>query len=426
MKMVLGKINVWIQVAAMLLFCLTARAGSIKSGIGSSYPSIQKAIDAAAAHDTVIVQPGHYHQGTVKINRPLTFLANGKVVLDGDNKVEVLTISANDVKIKGFTIIKSGELSTRDLAGIKVLASRNVQIEYNEVYDCNFGIYLSNTKNCRILHNKIQGNVAVDQNTGNGIHVWKADSVWIMYNSSTGQRDGIYFEFVTNSYIAENRSFENLRYGLHFMFSHSNTYSRNVFSKNGAGVAVMYSHHVKMFENSFNHSWGSSAYGLLLKDITDSRIVQNKFEYNSAGIYMEGSNRIQMEQNSFDNNGWALRIQASCMDNIITGNNFTANTFDVSTNGETQLNSFSNNYWDKYEGYDLNKDGFGDVPYRPVSLYSMIVEQLPPGLLFVRSFIVYLLDKAEKIIPSLTPLNLLDEKPVMRIITLKPSEKALL
>ena len=75
-------------------------------------------------------------------------------------------------------------------------------------------------------------------------------------------------------------------------------------------------------------------------------------------------------------------------------------------------------YWDKYEGYDLNKDNVGDVPYRPLSLFSVIVEQNPPAMLLYRSFIVTLLDRSEKIIPTLTPDNFIDQVPLMHIIPL--------
>jgi nitrous oxidase accessory protein len=78
------------------------------------------------------------------------------------------------------------------------------------------------------------------------------------------------------------------------------------------------------------------------------------------------------------------------------------------------LNAFSNNYWDKYEGYDMNKDGVGDVAYHPVSMYSMIVEENPNSLILLRSFMVNLLDKAERAIPSLTPENLMDGKPMIK------------
>jgi nitrous oxidase accessory protein len=188
----------------------------------------------------------------------------------------------------------------------------------------------------------------------------------------------------------------------------------NLFAENGSGVAVMYSNHVVMHRNTFRLNWGPNAYGLLLKEISDGKIIENIFDKNTTGIYMERTNRIQVKSNDFKNSGWAMRISASCDQNTIHNNNFFANTFDVATNGTMMLNRFYNNYWDKYDGYDLNKDGFGDVPYHPVSMYSMVIEQNPNSLLLLRSFMVSLLDKAEKAIPSLTPENLVDEQPLTR------------
>jgi nitrous oxidase accessory protein len=176
----------------------------------------------------------------------------------------------------------------------------------------------------------------------------------------------------------------------------------------------MFSHHVKMFGNFFKENWGDAAYGILLKEISDSHIQGNRFEKNTMGIFIEGASRIHMEKNSFLNNGWALKIQASCMEIELVKNNFVGNTFDVGTNGSLVLNTFDNNYWDKYDGYDLNKDKIGDIPYRPVSMYSMIVENNPPAMMLFRSFITTLMDKTEKVIPSLTPENLKDEHPMMK------------
>jgi nitrous oxidase accessory protein len=70
-----------------------------------------------------------------------------------------------------------------------------------------------------------------------------------------------------------------------------------------------------------------------------------------------------------------------------------SNTFDVATNGVLVLNSFNRNYWDKYEGYDLNKDHVGDIAFHPVSLFSMVVEKNPSAMMLFRSFITTLLDK---------------------------------
>ena len=198
------------------------------------------------------------------------------------------------------------------------------------------------------------------------------------------------------------------------MFSHNDSYVGNVFRNNGAGVAVMYSRNVRMEKNVFERNWGASAYGILLKDISNSHISNNRFIENTMGIHMEGSSRIEISRNLFQANGWAIKVQASCDDNRFYHNNFNRNSFDVATNGMMMLNKFSKNYWDKYDGYDMNRDGIGDVPYHPVSMYSMIVEQNPNSLMLLRSFAVSLLDKAEKAIPSLVPENLMDDKPMMK------------
>jgi len=202
------------------------------------------------------------------------------------------------------------------------------------------------------------------------------------------------------------------------MFSHNDAYISNILRNNGAGVSVMFTHGVKMFNNYFEDNWGDGAFGLLLKEISDSYVIGNKFTNNTSGIFMEGATRIRVEKNEFRNNGWGMKIQASCMDNTITANNFLSNTFDVGTNGSLVLNTFDRNYWDKYEGYDLSRDNTGDIPFHPVSLFSIIVEKNPPAMMLFRSFMVSLLDKTERIIPSLTPENLKDNYPYMKPLKL--------
>lgn len=242
--------------------------------------------------------------------------------------------------------------------------------------------------------------------------------MYIIGNNVSGHRDGIYFEFVTNSLVWRNVSRKNIRYGLHFMFSNNDTYISNVFEKNESGVAVMYTNNVNMYNNYFNDNWGGAAFGILLKDISDGEISGNYFGHNTTALDIEGCNRLKIFKNKFVNNGYAIKISASTLDNEITMNNFISNTFDVATNGTLVANSFTGNYWDKYEGYDLNKDGRGDIPYRPISLYSTIIESNPASLMLFRSIIVSLLDKTEKLLPGITPENLKDEKPYMKPLPL--------
>ena len=305
-----------------------------------------------------------------------------------------------------------------DYASIKLVDASNITLENNNIIGAYFAIHISNTSYAIVRNNTITGFPRSEQLTGNAIHLWKSSHALIENNHVQGHRDGIYFEFVTFSTIRNNLSEKNIRYGLHFMFSNDDSYINNIFRNNGAGVAVMYSKKVLMRDNHFEQNWGTSAYGILLKDISDSHIEHNTFFKNTVGIHLEGSSRMDIEKNIFKENGWAIKVQASCDDNNFHHNNFTGNSFDIATNGSISLNNFYNNYWDKYEGYDINKDGIGDVVYHPVSMYSMIIEQNPYALMLFRSFTVQLLDKAEKAIPSLTPENLVDTKPLMKSLKL--------
>ena len=393
-------------------------AAIIQVGSQHVFKTILPALKFAKNGDTVLVEKGFYKEGNIIINKEIYFLGRDFPTIDGDRKFEVLSIKSNNVTVKGFKIQHSGYATMDDPGGIKVYDSHHVTIIDNLVYDNFFGIYLQYSKNCIIKNNKIIAFGKEEQEIGNGIHCWKSDSLQIIGNYVSGNRDGIYFEFVTNSVIWRNISANNIRYGLHFMFSNEDAYFSNIFENNGAGVAVMYTKNVVMMNNTFKDNWGDAAYGLLLKDISDATIFNNRFINNTSAIFMDGGNRIKVEKNTFKANGWGLKIQASCMENVIENNNFLGNTFDVSTNSTLVQNKFISNYWDKYEGYDLNKDGLGDVPYRPLSLFSVIVESNPPAMLLFRSFMVTLLDKSEKILPSLTPENFIDNTPLIHALKL--------
>lgn len=398
----------------LFLSITSADARVIITGKGLPVQTLKQAVTLAKDGDTILLKNGVYREGNILLTRSITLLGEGNSVLDGNNKTELITISGKNITVKKIQFQNAGYSALNDFAAIKVIDASNILLEQNSITNSYFAIHVSNTSHCTIRNNRISGIPTSEQLTGNGIHLWKSSHALIENNYISGHRDGIYFEFVTESTIRNNLSENNIRYGLHFMFSHNDNYINNTFKKNGAGVAVMYSKKVIMTGNHFEENWGPSAYGILLKEITDGTINNNTFLKNTVGIYMEGSSRMEIQKNAFKNNGWAMKVQASCDDNNIHHNNFNGNSFDIATNGTMMLNKFFNNYWDKYEGYDINKDGIGDVPYHPVSMYAMIVEQNPTTLILMRSFMVSILDKAEKAIPSLTPENLLDDKPMMK------------
>lgn len=407
-------------ILSTLLLVVSTRAGARTISVGKSKPfqSIKSAIDVAENGDTVLVYPGIYKEGNIIIRKSIVLKGLDWAVIDGENKYEIISIKATGAIVEGFKLQHAGRSEIRDIGAIMIYDSYRVSVIDNILDDTNFGIYVQNSRNCTIKNNAITAYGTNEVQSGNGINCWQSDSLIIIGNKITGHRDGIYFEFVTNSLVLRNISTRNIRYGIHFMFSHHDTYIGNVFEENESGVAVMYTRNIHMYNNYFLNNWGDAAYGILLKDITDSDISGNHFTKNTVGIHMEGCSRNNVYKNTFYNNGWAVKIQASCDSNDFRNNNFVGNTFDIGTNGSLVLNTFNGNYWDKYEGYDLHKDNIGDVPYHPVSMYSMIIDSNPAAMMLLRSLIVSLLDKSEKILPGITPEGLKDEKPLMRPLPL--------
>lgn len=410
--------------AALVGTACAANAAMVRVGRGERCLSIQDGLKTAQPGDTVLVLDGVYNEHGLVVDKPVTLLGRGRAVIDAEDQGEILTVTHGGSAVVGFTLRNVGTSFMEDRAAIRLKNVEGVRIEANRLERAFFGIYAEHSRNIVIRRNILTGPAGREVNTGNGIHLWYCREAVIEDNEIHGHRDGIYFEFVERSRVARNVSTHNIRYGLHFMFSHEDTYIDNRFAENGAGVAVMYTHHVTMIGNVFEHNWGASSYGLLLKDIRDSEIRNNHFLRNTVGIYAEECNRIVAEENEFTGNGYAVRIMANSMDNAFRRNDFTGNGFDVVTNSRQSFNAFDSNYWSEYDGYDLDGDGVGDVPYHPVRLFSLLVEKSPPSIVLLASLFVTLVDTAERVMPVFTPETLVDSRPLMAAVAAQ-SDRAL-
>lgn len=376
--------------------------------------SIRDALSKVARGGTIVVHPGTYRDTTIVVSIPVSIVGDRYPVLDGESKRQIMTITSDSVTVRGLRFENVGVEFTEDLAAIKVVRASDCVIKDNRIDNAFFGIYLQEASRCVVEGNVLHAIRLRDATSGNGIHLWHSREITITGNHVSGHRDGIYFEFTREAHVRDNVSEDNLRYGLHFMYSDSCDYERNIFRHNGAGVAVMYTHNVRMTANRFEDNSGSSAYGLLLKEIADSRLERNVFSHNTTGLFADGATRLIANHNQFLNNGWALKLQSSTDDAVFSANNFVGNTFDVATNGRSNTSTFNGNYWSAYDGYDLNHDGVGDVSYRPVRLTSIVVADNTPALILLRSNFLTLLDAAERIFPALTPETLADSAPAMR------------
>ena len=216
--------------------------------------SIKDAIIQAKDFDTIIVKKGTYKEHDILVNKPLTIIGEKYPVIDGELKGEIITIISDNVTVDGLFIINVGTSYTEDYAAIRVRKSKNFLIQNLVLEKLFFGIYIEKSRNGKVFHNKIIGDAVEEYNSGNGIQLWYSKNVQIEHNFVQHVRDGIYLEFSDDCLIKNNVSTLNVRYGLHFMFSNDDTYQDNTFENNGAGVAVMFSKRIKMYNNIFKEN----------------------------------------------------------------------------------------------------------------------------------------------------------------------------
>jgi nitrous oxidase accessory protein len=423
-----------ILIAVLILltkFQVKPLSKEITVGEKAPYSSITEALENSNEGDTIVVKSGIYKENVV-INKGVFLVGENQPVIDGNYLDNVVKIEANGVTLKGFIIRKGGRDLLKEESGIKVVNSSAVKIEGNKLEDVIIGIYLYSSPGNTIRNNTSYGRAdfTTEEANGNGIHLWKSPNNTIEGNHIMKHRDGIYVEFSPGNSIRTNHCKRNVRYGLHYMYSDNNAFEGNVFEKNGTGSALMYSKNILLRKNIFKDNVGPNGFGMLLKSLNDSLAEENLITNNTVGIFMDDANRNILTKNIFSQNGWAIDLFSSSNNNAIYANDFLNNTFQVMTDTDRTTNRFyknsTGNYWDDYRGYngyDLNRDGIGDIPYKPVKLLSYLMKRYPDLTVFLESPGFRALEFAERVLPVLNPLELEDPYPLMNPIRVDKDSK---
>ena len=390
-----------------------------------SVSPLQERVDATPAGG-VLVLPDGVHTGQLVVSGPLTIEGTPRAILDGEGRHSVLVVTAHGVVLRGFTIRNSGYELMLDDAAILLDEADDAVIEDMILEDNNHGIYVRNAlrplvRGCRITGRR--GRVH-EENHGNGIHVWYAKDARVEANDVSGHRDGVYLSFAETARVAGNVFHDLDRFGLHSMYSQRNVIEHNLFTRNTAGVALMFSNRMRMEDNRFAHNRGHRTYGLLLRDCSDSNFLHNRLEDNTIGIFLDGSNRNVFRENIVAENGWGVIAYSSSEANVFTGNSFLNNDYQMSldmrrTHNRLHLDGVGN-YWSDARTYDLDGDGVGDAPYHPVSLFAFVSKQHPDLTVFAGSPAVYALDMAHRSLPALQLTELVDPHPLLAPVRVAP------
>lgn len=388
----------------------------VVGGADAQFQSVQAAIEAANAGDTVQVRAGAY-TGNVTLNKQIALEGIGRPVLRGEGLASVVTVFADGCAIRGFIIEHSGgDLNSED-SGI-LLKSSNNQIEDNELRDILYGIYLYSSHANTLRRNRIRGRPELEEgDRGAGLHLWNSPDNIIEDNTISEERDGMYIQSCSGNQIRRNRV-SNLRYGLHYMFSDRNVFEDNFFSNNVAGAAIMYSNHIEFRRNAFVHNRGFSSFGILFQACNELLAEENFIVDNATGIFMEALSKTTFRHNTIANNDVALQMFSSSDANIFTENNFVDNLSPLQLIGRTTTTKWSGNFWSDYDGYDLNEDGRGDVPLKIQNVFEFMEGNHPRLRLYLDSPAARAMAVAEKTFPILRGSSEIDESPLMRPVDL--------
>src|SRR6187549_306441 len=152
----------FIYILFLVILSHTVSAQTIVVAKTGAVKSIKRAIELAQPGDTILVKAGLYREGNIIIEKSIVLLGENFPVLDGENKVEILTVHAINTVISGFKFKDTGIASINDLAAIKLLDSKFIKIQNNQFENTFFGIYLANSSNVWIERNQLTSNAEAE------------------------------------------------------------------------------------------------------------------------------------------------------------------------------------------------------------------------------------------------------------------------
>jgi parallel beta-helix repeat protein len=352
---------------------------NINTGLG--YATIQEAIDADATLNghVIVVGAGTYYENVV-VNKSVSLIGEDKlsVIVDGRALGSVINITANNVRLTGFTVRDS----MYGYGGVHVYRSSGDNISGNVVRDNYNGVYMYGSSDDIVGGNDVLGNEygihlygssnvsvsgnAVSSNT-NGIDVDVSSNNTLVDNDiSSSGGNGIYFYGSSNNTLLGNNVFSNPTRGIGFQYSFDNTLLGNTVSANGDGLYFYDSGRNALTGNtvSFNNESG-----VFLFDSDENAITGNDILNNTFGIWLINSNASGVSGNNVSSNAeYGVRLWNSS-GNTFFHNNFIDNS--VKNVEQPSVDSFLNlwddgaegNFWGGYDGVGSNVDGIGDKPY---------------------------------------------------------------
>ena len=370
--------------AALLALAAPPPAGACTAVVAHG-EDLAARLAAAAPGARLCLAPGSW-SGPLRVGAGVTLAGPRDAVLSGGDTV--VRLDGVGAALEGVTIEGSGRRFDRLDAALFVTGD-GARVEGVEIRGALFGIRAERARGLVIRGNRVHGDAARAFGLrGDGVRLWEVYDSFVAENRLADGRDLVAWYSARNRF--ERNRVERGRYGLHFMHSDDNVVAGNVFDRDVVGVFVMYSRGVVLEENEMLRAGGAAGIGLGVKEAAALVVRRNLLAGNTTGLFIDTNavgpgERLVFEGNVFRAHERAVLFHGEASHNEFRGNAFQGNRVDVEVDGRGDARAalWRGNAWDDYVGYDLDRDGVGDVPHEPSSLANDWIARIP-ALAFFR------------------------------------------
>jgi nitrous oxidase accessory protein len=253
---------------------------------------------------------------------------------------------------------------------------------------------------------------------GDAIRMWYSRHNVVEGNRFAQARDLTFANSADNRIIG-NR-FADGRYGMHIIFSPRLLIENNRLSDTGTGIVVLYSADIVLRGNHVAHALTDGGGGIVFKESNDALVENNEVLHCSVGLRVDAPPRsagaLTVRNNRFAHNIVGMYFYGEEGGHRFTDNRFESNltTVAISAPGAGSANVWRGNYWDEYQGFDRDGDGYGDTAHEVYLFADRIWMETPKASFFRNSPALELLDFLERLAPFSTPHRVLrDPQPRM-------------
>ena len=382
---------------------------------------LQEAINNANPYSTIKLSNGTYI-GNIIINKPLNIVAkDNDVVIKGTSDGTVIKIRSNNVVLKNLTITSSGSRMDKIDAAISIKKALHVEINNCKIIDSLYGIDMDMVNKSKILNNYITYKNLDISMRGNALKMYYANDNLIENNRIEKSHD-VTLNYSNNN-IFKNNTFKYNHFATHLSISNNNTFINNLYMYNSVSMMFMGAKNTKVINNKIHSSNGAAGIGVMVGMVMDFRFEKNSVKFNAKGIYIEGKEKAKGMKRYFVNNDIsynkeAFHFHVSIKDNTIIHNNIVGNIDDIVKDIDgvfSSSNLVEYNYWDRYVGFDRDKDGIGDTPHKNYQYADQLWHYNHKVKFFYASPIMSMMNFLANLAPFVEPnLLLVDKKPIFK------------